>query len=812
MKKLNKELVRSILMPHGLVVLGLVFISLLFYYPLLNGKTLLQSDIRQYEGMSRELKEHRLETGEETYWVNNAFGGMPTYQLGAQYPADFLSPIYSFFRVLPRPAHILFLYLFGAYVLLLVLKMPWHTALFGSLAFGFSTYLLIILQVGHNTKALAVSFIPFVLAGLLLVFERKKLLGFILTTLALGMQIRANHYQMTYYLLLLMGVFVIVFWIQAWKEKKGKSFLEVLGVLLISGILSLGFNATPLLATAEYTSFSTRGSSELKLQADGTPKEQSSGLDYDYITEYSYGIFESLNLIAPRIQGGGSSENLGEDHGVYDFLRTRGVGQTQAKQFSENVPTYWGSQPILEAPAYIGISVFFFAIIALAFVKGPIRNALGIGILFSLVLSWGKNFAFLTQFFIDYLPFYNKFRAVSSIQVILECCFPILASLGIHFALKNIKSIDVKRFLKVAMFPIILLVILIFSQGVMSYSGPNDGYFKEMYGAELVSQIVEARKSIYQADLLRGIVICSILTLFLIAFKYDKIKRNTVLPLLIAVLLFDLLGISNRYIEHEGFVSERFTKNAFQITEADRTILRDTSDFRVYEPQLGLTGARTAYIHKTLGGYHGAKPRRFEELFEYYNMHQIAGVLDFLNVKYILFPEEETAALKPLRNPNALGSSWFVKDLVSTPDPDALLERLKIADFDKEALFIAKDLPNTLPLSFDKDSLASIVLTSKKANQLIYNSQSSSEQFAVFSEMYYPKGWTAKINGVPASIYNVNYVLRGLLLPAGTNQIEFTFNPPVVALGSSLRWISAFLFLGMITSIVYFDYRKQKTT
>ncbi len=799
-------------MPHGLVVLGLVFISLLFYYPLLNGKTLLQSDIRQYEGMSRELKEHRLETGEETYWVNNAFGGMPTYQLGAQYPADFLSPIYSFFRVLPRPAHILFLYLLGAYILLLVLQIPWHTALFGSLAFGFSTYLLIILQVGHNTKALAVSFIPFVLAGLLLVFERKKLLGFILITLALGMQIRANHYQMTYYLLLLMGVFVIVFGIQAWREKKGKSFLGSLGVLFISGILSLGLNATPLLATAEYTSFSTRGSSELKLQADGTPKEQSSGLDYDYITEYSYGIFESLNLIAPRIQGGGSSENLGKDHGVYNFLRTRGIGPTQAKQFSENVPTYWGSQPILEAPAYIGVSVFFFAIIALAFVKGPIRNALGIGILFSLVLSWGKNFAFLTQFFIDYIPFYNKFRAVSSIQVILECCFPILAALGIHFALKNIKSIDIKRFLKVSMFPIALLVILIFSQGVMSFSGPNDGYFKEMYGAELVSQIVEARKSIYQADLLRGIVICSLLILFLIAFKYDKIKRNAVHPLLIAVLLFDLLGISNRYIEHEGFVSERFAKNAFQITEADRAILIDTSDFRVYEPQLGLTGARTAYFHKTLGGYHGAKPRRFEELFEYYNTHQIAGVLDFLNVKYILFQEEETATLKPLRNPNALGSSWFVEDLFSTPDPDALLERLKIADFDKEALFIEQDLPNTLPLSFKKDSLAWIVLTSKKTNQLIYNSQSSSEQFAVFSEMYYPKGWTAKINGVPASIYNVNYVLRGLLLPAGTNQIEFVFSPPVVALGTLLRWISAFLFLGMVSSIVYFDYQKQKTT
>ena len=285
MKKLNKGSIRSVLLPHGLIIIGFAFLSLLFYYPLLNGKTLMQSDIRQYEGMSRELKEHRIEKGEETYWVNNAFGGMPTYQIGAKYPADFLSPIYTFFRVLPRPAHILFLYFFGAYILLLVLKIPWHTSLFGSLAFGFSTYLLIILQVGHNTKALAVSFIPFVLAGLLLLFQKKNLTGFILTTLALGMQVRANHYQMTYYLLLLLGVFVIVYGIQAWKDQAVKPFLKSLGLLVLAGILSLGLNATPLLATAEYTKFSTRGSSELKLKADGTPKEQSSGLDYEYITE-----------------------------------------------------------------------------------------------------------------------------------------------------------------------------------------------------------------------------------------------------------------------------------------------------------------------------------------------------------------------------------------------------------------------------------------------------------------------------------------------------------------------------------------------
>src|SRR5210317_2100422 len=299
---------------HLLILFGFVWVSLLFYYPLLSGKTLLQSDIRQYEGMSRQLKEYREQTGEETYWIDNAFGGMPTYQLGAQYPADVLSPIYSFFRILPRPAHILFLYLLGAYLLLILLKKPRPVALFGALAFGFSTYLIIILQVGHNTKALAISFFPFVFAGVLLLLQKRWFWGVLLSTLALGMQIRANHYQMTYYLLMLVGVFCIGYAYQAYKDKTLLSYGKGLSLFVVAGVLAIGLNATPLLATAEYSDFSTRGQSELKYLPDGSPKEQSTGLDYDYITEYSYGIFESLNLIVPRIQGGGSSENLGEKH------------------------------------------------------------------------------------------------------------------------------------------------------------------------------------------------------------------------------------------------------------------------------------------------------------------------------------------------------------------------------------------------------------------------------------------------------------------------------------------------------------------
>ena len=435
MKNLIDSFIKTKAYIHLIVISGFALISLAFYYPVLSGKILLQSDIRQYSGMARQLMEYREKTGKETFWIDNAYGGMPTYQLGAKYPGDFLSPIYSFFRLLPRPAHILFLYFFGAYLLLLILKIPWHTALFGAFAFGFSTYLLIILQVGHNTKALAVSFFPFVIGGLVLLFRRYYFWGFLLSSLAFGMQIRANHYQMTYYLLFLVSIFVFVWGVQAFKQKQISDYLRSLALLIVSGILALGFNATPLLATAEYAKLSTRGASELNFRANGSPKEQSSGLDYNYITEYSYGIFESLNLIIPRIQGGGSSEDLGEKHGVYEFLLNNGVRPSQAKQFSSNVPTYWGSQPILEAPAYIGITVFFFALLALIYVRSPLRNTLVIGILFSLLLSWGKNFSLLTDFFIDFVPFYNKFRAVSSIQVVLEFCFPVLAVLGHQWAL-----------------------------------------------------------------------------------------------------------------------------------------------------------------------------------------------------------------------------------------------------------------------------------------------------------------------------------------------------------------------------------------
>ena len=811
MRKLNNRILHFAFLPHSVIIISFAIISLLFYYPLLSGKVLFQSDIRQYDGMSRQLKDYRAQTGEETYWIDNAFGGMPTYQLGAKYPADFLSPIYSFFRILPRPAHILFIYLLGFYLLMMVLKFPWQIGIFGSMAFGFSTYLLIILQVGHNTKALAVSFIPFVIAGILLLFRKQWFWGFILTSLSFAMQIRSNHYQMTYYLLFLIGIFMVVYGYDSLKHKKIKPLILSILLLFSSVIISLGLNSTPLLATAEYANFSTRGASELTINPDGTPKESSTGLDFDYITEYSYGIFETLNLIAPRIQGGASRENLGKKHGVYDFLIKNGVSSTQALQFSKNVPTYWGKQPILEAPAYIGISVFFFALISLILINGPLRNALAVAIIFALILSWGKNLSFVTEFFIKYIPFYNKFRAVSSIQVILEFCVPVLSSIGVYNLYFKKEKIQINRVLKIAAFLILLLALVFISQSLLSFSGMNDSYYRELYGNDLLLKIREARISIFKSDILRAIVFCVLLMGTYFLFYSNKIKRNFALGLTFILMLTDLIGVSNRYIDRNAFVKSKVLSNPFQITKADQTIQNDRTRYRVFEPRLGLTGARTSYFHNSLGGYHGAKPRRFQELIDVYKTQQNTGILDFLNVKYILYPDEESGELKTFLNSGALGSAWFINEINEFNTPDELLKAMDSNNFKKTALMLKNDIPEGFSKNYANDSSNDIKLIKAKPNYLLYSINTDKDAFAVFSEMYYPKGWKVFIDDTEKNILNVNYVLRGLQIPANSSKLEFRFEPDIVKQGTYLRWFSLLIFISASTALAYFQYFRKTT-
>lgn len=808
MKKLiNSKSLRSLL-PHLVVVGVLAVAALLFYSPLLSGRVLLQSDIQQYKSMSRQIQEGRAaDPIVETYWIDNAFLGMPTFQLGAQYPADFLKPFYYVTRILPRPANLLFLYLLGGYLLFTVLGLKRLYALMGACAFGFSTYLLIILQVGHNTKAEAIGYFPFVLAGFFLLLQEKRLMGWLLSVLALGMQLRANHYQMTYYLLIGLLLFGLVYLWDAYRKHELPRFIRQMGLFVSAGVLALGFNATPLLATNEYSQFSTRSASELRLQPDGSPKEPSTGLAYDYITQYSYGLFESFSLLFPRIQGGGSREDLGTDSDLYNYLIRAGASPQQAAGFVGAVPTYWGEQPILEAPAYIGITLFFLALIGSMSSRGPLRHALLWLIGVSLALSWGKNIPWLTHFLVDYFPLYNKFRAVSSAQVLLELCLPILAIWGLSNFFKKPKD-QQRQLLYRASFVFCSLILLLFAlKGMLSFQGRMDNYLREAYGMELFQQIVKARKSLYNQDLVRALLYGGALFALLYAWILGKLKKQITVGLVFLLILVDLLQIASRYTNRELFVRKSFASEPFRPTPADQTLMADEGHYRVYDSNSQLSNARTAYFHRSLGGYHGAKPRRLQEVFDFFSTNRAESILNMLNVKYVLYEEEGKS--KALVNPESLGIAWPVDSLVVAKDADTELQLLEQLELSTHAVIGTQQISPDFKFPVAIDSSFQISVQTQHPNKLLYAYKAKQDQFVVFSEAYYEKGWKAYIGTEEQPIVRVNYLLRGVWLPASADQIQFEFDPPVVRLGTQIRWGTLFLFLLSFGGVFWYSKHKE---
>ncbi len=799
--------------PHFLAIIGFITISLLYFYPVIQGKKISQSDIVQYTGMAKEQNDFRAEYNAEPYWTNSAFGGMPTYQLGANYPNDFIGKLDDTLRFLPRPADYLFLYFLGFYALLLVFKVNPLKAFFGALAFGFSTYLIIILGVGHNAKAHAIAYMPLVVAGFILVFRKRYIHGGILTMLAVALEINANHFQMTYYLLLFLMVFSIYFLYRLYEEKDLKSLPKIFITFAVAVILAVGANATNLLATKEYADFSTRGKSDLTINPDGTKKTENSALSKSYITEYSYGIGESFNLIAPRLFGGSNAENVGNDSKLYEFVVNQGASPSEAEDFVKNVPTYWGDQPIVAAPAYIGAIVFFLAVLALFHDKRKIKYAFAFGALFSLLLSWGKNFPALTDFFIDYVPMYDKFRAVSSIQVILELCVPVLAVMGLQSFFKKEEN-RTKSLLYTGATSLGIILILFFAKGFFNYTSPNDQYYIEAYGKEMGTLFVEAlkadRASLYMADLLRsGFFILVGFGVLWFANKGKLSAKNAVL--IIGVFMIgDLFFVDKNYVNAKDFVSAREVNEPFQASEADMQILQDTTHYRVFEVAGNMSSARASYFHKSLGGYHAAKPRRIQELFDYQIAKNNKQVLDMLNVKYIIQSNDKGEQF-PTINPDANGNAWFISKIQYVNSADEEMKALDKLDT-KEVAVRLKDKNQKsfeLSLPFKKDSLATIKLDLYKPNHLKYTSNNSNEGFAVFSEIYYPKGWKATIDGKEAPIYRVNYTLRGLEIPKGKHTIEFKFEPEVVKTGSTIALFSSIGMILLIVGGVYFENRKK---
>ncbi len=822
------------IIPHVIAILLFIGMSLAYFYPVVQGKKMQQQDIIQYAGMAKKQNDYREKTGEELYWTDNAYGGMPTYLLGARYPHSYIKSLDRTIRFLPRPADYLFLYFFSIYILLLIMKVDWRLSILGAIAFGFSTYFIIILGVGHNAKAHAIAYFPLVLSGILLAFQRKYVWGFLLTAVAMSLEIMAAHPQMTYYLMLLVAVLGLVYFIDFYKKKELPHFFKATGLLIAAVLLSIGVNGASLMTTKEYADWSIRSESELTIKPDGTKKERK-GLSKEYITEYSYGKMETFNLLMPRFMGGGNTEDFGTDSKAYTYALEKGIPPGQAREFVRYLPSYWGDQPIIAAPAYVGAVIVFLAFLGLFLVKRRAKWWLVGGILLSLLLSWGKNLGFLTDFMIDYFPLYSKFRAVSSMQVILELCIPILGILTLAYLFKKEtlaqqqKSTEKLIYYCTAGFVAVILILLAFKSSLFDFNGVSDDYYRYQYsqtilGAEFMEIIKQDRAGFVNKDGFRAIILIVLTAGVLIAFLKRKLKENVVIFLIAALLLFDLISIARRYVNTEEFVSKAQFEYPYRTLQVDKQILQDKGHYRVFEPRLRLNNSRTAFFHNTLGGYHAAKPRQFQELYDFYLDYERKfevterniNILNMMNVRYIIKDlegeqDQDGAGAIALKNPYPNGNAWFINkvNFVETGDDEML--SLYGLDTRNEVVFRSSQVEEgVINDTYGKDSLANIELVNYKPNDLKYVSENSENGFAVFSEIHYPYGWNAYVDGKLVPHYRVNYVLRGLEVPAGKHTIEFKFEPTIVEKGITISLISYIVLFLLILGGIYYEFVYKK--
>ena len=794
MRKLIKGYLTRRLIVDILIIFSFCVISLIYFNPLLSGKKIKQSDIDQFSGMSRQIVEHRDNFDEEPYWLDNAFLGMPTYQVAVKYPFDVLDKVDKTIRFLPRPADYLFVYLLSFFLLLKSMKVRSDYAFFGSIAFAFSTYLIIILGVGHNTKALAIGYTPLALAGFFKILNNRTLSGIVICSVGLGLQINANHYQMTYYFMMLMGLILIISTLFEKGDNLKSKFVKT-GAFSSSVLIAILLNSSSIMATKEYSEFSTRGNSEISINSDGSEKSDLDGLSKEYITEYSYGKIESLNLIIPRFMGGGSSDLIGKDT---DFFKSLSNYDPQsASLIYQNARLYWGDQPIVAAPAYIGISVFYLFIISLFYLDKKTLRWVFPSLIFALLLSWGKNFSALTDLMIDYFPFYDKFRAVSSIQVIIELIIPLIAALGLYkiFEGQRQKTLSHKKIIYPSLiFLTTLFLLLIFGESIFKFQSE-----REVFGAypEILDMIVNERKSIFRADVMRSIFIVSVLFVSIFAVKKNYLSRKYIIPVLTIIVLADLWSFNKNYVNDDNFTNASIVKTPFILNDLDKEILNDKSDFRVYESFRGFVNGRTSFFHNSISGYHAAKPKRMQDIYDFYLLKNNLRVLDMLNVKYII-DLNESGNIELKMNEDVMGSAWFVDEVRKVTDSNQELLGLSSIDYKKTCL--STNLNNK---TYPDSSKNYIEIVDKRANQITYKVFSNDTGFIVFSEAFYKNGWVAKINGEITDHYKVNYLLRGLEVEKGEHEIVFTFEPNVIKTGTLLMASSNILLL----ILVFFYFR-----
>ncbi len=797
--------------PHVLSVVLFILISYLFFFPMLEGKVLQQNDKRTFLGTSKEIRDYREKTGEEALWTNSQFGGMPSYLISTKHPGNLIKKVDHILQFAKRPASQLFILLLGGYLALLMFGLsPW-LSLLGALALGFSSYNIIILEAGHNTKAIAIAYMPPIIAGIYHAFHKKRWLGAAVAGLFLGLQLAANHLQITYYTLLIVLILGFVELIQAIRKNNFGPFMQTIGILLITVILAVGANFSKLWTTYEYGKYSIRGASELSHDKDN----KTSGLDKDYATDWSYGVDETLTLLIPNFKGGASYGGFDKDSETYEFIK-QAQGTGYANQVIKQLPGYWGTQPFTSGPVYFGAILIFLFVLGCFVIRGPLKWWLLAATILGITLSWGKNMMWLTDFFLDYVPGYNKFRTVSMTLVIAQFTMPLLGL----FALKKLLSGNIEKGIAIKYVKYSLYIV----GGICLIFGLMPGMFYNFLSPQedpSVSPIFEYlmadRQQMLRADALRSLIFISLSALVLLAFLSKRLKSMHALYLVMALVLIDLWAVDKRYLNEENFVPKRRAEQPFQMTRANQQILGDPDPhFRVFNVAANtFNDASTSYFHNSIGGYHGAKMRRYQELITHQIVNNNMQVLSMLNTKYFIVPTEKQGPVAQ-QNPGALGNAWFVNRIQLVPNADEEMAALDSFNPSEVAIVDKRYADLIKKQQYATDSSDFIQLESYSPNELKYTYQASDDRAAIFSEIYYPKGWTAKVDGKEVPIFRANYVLRGLVLPAGSHKVTFTFHPKSYFLGNKISLASSILLLLLVAGVLGKDlvrfYKEQTST
>ena len=810
------------MLPYATAIVVFLLIIIIYFYPVLEGKKFDSSDVTHFQGMAKEIIDYREKTGEEILWTNSMFVGMPAFQISMNYANNLMKYVHRIIRLgYQLPVGMVIIYLLGFYFLLMTLKVnPW-LSIAGAIAFAFSSYFFIIFEPGHTSKAYAIGFMAPVLASIILTYRGKYLQGAILTAFFLSLEITSNHPQITYYLLIMVVIYGLVELINHYRQKQMAGFMKASGVLVLAALLAVLTNTSILWSTYEYSKASIRGKTELTSDM----ANRTSGLDKDYATNWSYGIPETMTLLIPNFNGGSSQGSLSKNSETYKELTRNRV--PNADKLIKALPLYWGTQPSTSGPVYVGALVFFLFIFSIFYLKGPLKWwGLAVTVL-SIMLSWGKNFMPLTNFFLDYFPMYNKFRAVTMILVMAELTMPLLAFIALEQFLRKINIVPAIKQLKISLYIVggLLLLFILFAGSLFSFSGKNDA----LMGLPdwLLPAIQADRLKLFRTDAIRSLIFILLTFGLLWAFAKGKLKLTYVLIIIPLLVLADMWPVNKRYINDDDFVKKSLADNPYQPSKADLAILKDTDpSYRVYNFGESFDGsARTSYFHKNIGGYHGAKIRRYQEIVDHcliterqkladaFSGEAISpeealrksSVFNMLNTRYYIFnPNAE-----PLENPYALGNAWFVKGYQIVGNADA--EIAALADFRPDSIAIVDKRFEGYLKDFTSSASAgsTIELRSYSPNRLLYQYSAKSDELAVFSEVYYTPGWNAYIDGKKMPHFRADYLLRAMVVPAGDHQVEFRFEPrsfytgEKVSFGASLLII--LLTVALILSFVFPD-------